>query len=105
MATLTLEEDAPKKKPATVFGTTDTHLVIRHRDVPQDYMNEFVDGWTSGKRDERFGPTRHHKQQPSSHHWQYGYKLARAGRLYFTQALHSYLRWREDGGDESALGS
>lgn len=94
--TAELDAEAPEKVAARkvpVLGSLKTELRIQHRHVPLANIERFVDGWTSGKRNEVFGQGSYYKTQPLDIDWQYGYQLARQNKLYFTQALHSWIIW------------
>jgi hypothetical protein len=77
-----------RTKRLKVLGSLETELKIEHYRVPVADMDLFVDGWVTGKRNE---PPQRHGKKPDNASWRYGYALAQERRLYFTQALHSFL--------------
>lgn len=82
--------EARRMMKMPVYGQLDTTLQIEHQHVPVELMDLFVDGWVAGKRGEPKGLSQHRKNadRPA---WRYGYELAQQRRLYFSQALHSFL--------------
>lgn len=100
LAAVLIDTDATeynsKLMKTVVHGSLDISLEIEHRYAAASAVDFFVDGWAQGKRSERYSRKVEWSAQEEKD-WAYGYNMARQGRLYFSQALHSfYIRLEKE---------